>query len=1316
MKWFKNVVARIMGDEIEEYDNEKKINNDRIKIQDTYEDYIEQEFETVQQEDSIPAFLRKRDAFRFPVISDSERSQMIKKETPSKQAPLPSNKQVRPKPQSVQPDQWQEQRQKQKRDRFQPSSQNQTTTQNRRSPFENQVQQYQESARFETREQRRPIVKNGYNEVPSKQERINPFNPKPNYDTTASYRERPSSSLGRRSVESETETVTTTKPEQVKKQKFKPTNVPSPVYGFQKPPLRSTHDQLEGHESNELKQTDDHLEATKQVTVEVMESLHTAATEEHAIVETKLEEAQVITETEMNAAQAIPETEMNAAQAIPETEMNAAQAIPETEVEEVQATVETEVEEVQATVETKVEEVQATVETKVEEVQATIETKVEEVQATVETKVEEVQATVETKVEEVQATVETKVEEVQATVETKVEEVQATVETKVEEAQATVETEVEEVQATVETEVEEVQATVETETAEAQTVVETIVEEVQKIVEAEVEETQVIAETEVEEVQATVETKVEEAQAIAETEVEEVQATVETEVEEVQATVETKVEEAQAIAETEVEEVQATVETKVEEAQTVVETIVEEVQKIVEAEIEETQVIAETEVNVDQAIDEIIVMEEQPLEVAIEEGITESTIKMEEVNDQYSDCEEIASPTTGEEPIQQQLIPVAIKELNEIVDQNLEVKLVGQAQTSIEEITIEEKPAIVEELIRRAEDPEDELLKSEDIIVEATIKPSEKVEQIEEPSSKEEEYQEPVKKEESKLPFNVLMLKTDKEKWALKEAKTKQLLNTSVEETVLPLVVKEQPVATSITENPIQQPILETYTVSDNQEVAATTVEPVIEPEIEEPMPSRINENLDESLKYLESPEEKTEDFEWMDMQGEKLIEALSYFQVKGEIVQIVQGPAVTQFEITVGHGTKVSKIRNLADDLKLALAARDIRIQAPIPGKSSIGIEIPNQKSRPVRISEIVGDQLFIDSDSPLEAALGLDLTGKPVTLDLRKMPHGLIAGATGSGKSVCINSILVSLLLKASPQDVKLLLIDPKMVELAAFNHIPHLVSPVITDVKAATAALKWAVEEMERRYQLFAHVGARDITRYNAMVEEERKFSLKMPYLVIVIDELADLMMMAPTDVEEAICRIAQKARACGIHLVLATQRPSVDVITGLIKSNIPTRIAFSVSSQIDSRTILDSQGAERLLGRGDMLYLGNGMSGPIRVQGTFVTDEEIEAVTDYMRSLGEPEYIFEQEELLRKAEAIEEQDELFEEACRHICEQGTVSTSSLQRKFHIGYNRAARLVDMMEAQGFISESKGTKPRDVFLKTQDLENLFNNGYDEM
>jgi S-DNA-T family DNA segregation ATPase FtsK/SpoIIIE len=462
--------------------------------------------------------------------------------------------------------------------------------------------------------------------------------------------------------------------------------------------------------------------------------------------------------------------------------------------------------------------------------------------------------------------------------------------------------------------------------------------------------------------------------------------------------------------------------------------------------------------------------------------------------------------------------------------------------------------------------------------------------------------------------------------------------------------------------------------------------------------------------RYLVPPEQKTQDDDWMSMQAARLIESLSYFQVKAEIVNMVQGPAVTQFEMTVGQGTKVSKIRNLADDLKLALAAKDIRIQAPIPGKSSIGIEIPNQTSRPVRLSEVVGSSNFTDSDSPLEAALGLDLTGTPITIDLRKMPHGLIAGATGSGKSVCINSLLISLLYKATPKELNLLLIDPKMVELAPFNHIPHLVSPVITDVKAATAALKWAVEEMERRYQLFAHTGVRDITRYNAMAEEKRQFAQKMPYLLIVIDELADLMMMAPTEVEESICRIAQKARACGIHLVVATQRPSVDVITGLIKANIPTRIAFSVSSQIDSRTILDVQGAERLLGRGDMLYLGNGMSAPIRIQGTYVTDEEMEEIIDHARSQGEPSYLFEQEELVRRLEVAEDQDELFEEACRFILEQGSASTSLLQRKFHIGYNRAARLVDLMEQHGYVSDSRGRKAREVFITENDLQLLFN------
>lgn len=482
----------------------------------------------------------------------------------------------------------------------------------------------------------------------------------------------------------------------------------------------------------------------------------------------------------------------------------------------------------------------------------------------------------------------------------------------------------------------------------------------------------------------------------------------------------------------------------------------------------------------------------------------------------------------------------------------------------------------------------------------------------------------------------------------------------------------------------------------------------VVEVEVELPAkPAHVYQKPTD--EYLEPPEEKTQDTDWMEQQGDTLVEALSYFQVSAQIESIMQGPAVTQFEITVSHGTKVSKIRNLADDLKLALAAKDIRIQAPIPGKSSIGIEIPNRVSRAVRLSEVTNSPSFVESDSPLEAALGLDLTGKPVTLDLRKMPHGLIAGATGSGKSVCINSILVSLLYKAAPHELKLMLIDPKMVELAPFNHIPHLVSPVITDVKAATAALKWAVEEMERRYQLFAHAGARDITRFNARADKNNEHSLKLPYILIVIDELADLMMMSPADVEEAICRIAQKARACGIHLIVATQRPSVDVITGLIKSNIPTRIAFAVSSQIDSRTILDGQGAERLLGRGDMLYLGNGMSAPVRLQGTFVTDDEIESIIEHVREQGEPNYIFDQEELLKKTEVSAEQDDLFEDVCRFVYEQGGASTSLIQRKYHIGYNRAARLIDMLESHGFVSEARGSKPRESYITEEDLITMF-------
>ena len=514
--------------------------------------------------------------------------------------------------------------------------------------------------------------------------------------------------------------------------------------------------------------------------------------------------------------------------------------------------------------------------------------------------------------------------------------------------------------------------------------------------------------------------------------------------------------------------------------------------------------------------------------------------------------------------------------------------------------------------------------------------------------------------------------------------------------------------------------ITSTEDVKKQQKLSEESVELVDEMEAEtteqQLTMSFSNELLNEPLPYnkpplsiLAPPEEMLEDTEWMEEQGENLVEALSHFQVQAHVESVVQGPAVTQFEITVGHGTKVSKVRNLSDDIQLALAARDIRIDAPIPGKRSIGIEIPNRVSRPVRLSEVTNSDRFQKSDSPLEAALGLDLNGNPVTLDLRKMPHGLIAGATGSGKSVCINSILVSLLYKSAPHELKLMLIDPKMVELAPFNHIPHLVSPVITDVKAATESLKWAVDEMERRYQLFMHSGTRDITRYNKLCDANKMYAQKLPYLLIVIDELADLMMMSPADVELAISRLAQKARACGIHLILATQRPSVDVITGTLKSNIPTRIAFAVSSSVDSRTIIDQQGAERLLGRGDMLYLGNGMNAPQRIQGTFVTDEEIEEVVEYVRSQGEPNYFFKSEELVQKSETIEEQDELFEEVCRFVYSQGSASTSALQRRYHIGYNRAARLIDMLERQGFISEQKGSKPRDVYITETMLEDMF-------
>lgn len=445
----------------------------------------------------------------------------------------------------------------------------------------------------------------------------------------------------------------------------------------------------------------------------------------------------------------------------------------------------------------------------------------------------------------------------------------------------------------------------------------------------------------------------------------------------------------------------------------------------------------------------------------------------------------------------------------------------------------------------------------------------------------------------------------------------------------------------------------------------------------------------------------------WIEEQKDLLEQTLKHFNVRATVVNATQGPSVTRFEVKPELGVKVSRIRNLSDDLKLNMAAKDIRIEAPIPGKNTVGIEVPNLEATMVGLQEIFDTESFKQDTSPLTVALGLDIEGSPIITDIQKMPHGLIAGATGSGKSVCINTVLISLLYKASHEDVKLLLIDPKMVELAQYNGIPHLVSPVITDVKAATAALKWAVNEMEERYEKFVKEGVRNIEGYNEKVKE-RGADDHMPFIVIVIDELADLMMISPQDVEDSISRIAQKARACGIHLLLATQRPSVDVITGLIKANIPTRIAFSVSSQVDSRTIIDVGGAEKLLGKGDMLFVENGAGQTIRLQGAFVSDEEISRVTNHARKIASPNYLFEQETLLEEMTMMEDEDELTQDAIDFVLEQNSASTSMLQRHFKIGYNRAARLIDSLEQRGIISGQNGSKPRDVLVTKYQLEEM--------
>ncbi|RQD68095.1 MAG: DNA translocase FtsK [Tindallia sp. MSAO_Bac2] len=430
------------------------------------------------------------------------------------------------------------------------------------------------------------------------------------------------------------------------------------------------------------------------------------------------------------------------------------------------------------------------------------------------------------------------------------------------------------------------------------------------------------------------------------------------------------------------------------------------------------------------------------------------------------------------------------------------------------------------------------------------------------------------------------------------------------------------------------------------------------------------------------------------------LEETLESFGVKAKVLNVTQGPAITRYELQPERGVKVSKVTNLSDDIALNMAARSIRIEAPIPGKAAIGIEIPNGETSLVTFRELIESRKYQQSEASLPFAMGKNIGGDSVIFDLTRAPHLLIAGATGSGKSVCINTLILSLLFNARPDRVKLLLIDPKVVELNRYNGIPHLITPVITDPKKATASLKWAVREMEERYQIFAEAGVRDLEGY-----QRQNSGNQMPYMVIIIDELADLMMVAAKEVEDNICRLAQKARAAGIHLVLATQRPSVDVITGLIKANIPSRIAFSVASQVDSRTILDMSGAEKLLGRGDMLFHPVGASKPVRIQGAFLSDEEVQRTVEYLERYQTDTTIgrFLEAEIEKGEEQMCEEEngeseDVFQEALRIAFEHQQISISMLQRKLRMGFNRAARLIDEMEERGYIGPSEGTKPRKV------------------
>ncbi|MFJ6274445.1 DNA translocase FtsK [Bacillus thuringiensis] len=959
----------------------------------------------------------------------------------------------------------------------------------------------------------------------------------------------------------------------------------------------------------------------------------------------------------------------------------------------------------------------------------------EEVEVITETEeLEEVEVITETEeLEEVEVIAETEEsEEVEVIAETEeLEEVEVIAETEEsEEVEVIAETEEsEEVEVIAETEEsEEVEVIAETEESEeVEVIVETEEsEEVEVIVETEeLEEVEVIAETEEsEEVEVIAETEEsEEVEVIAEAE----------ESEEVEVIAETEeLEEVEVIAETEeLEEVEVIAETEeLEEVEVIAETEeLEEVEVIAETEeLEEVEVIAETE-----ELEEVEVIAETKAPVVETFVALEEIQQEDEVIEQNNEFIHVAEADEQTKNDVQSFANVLIAETEEN-------KRVEEEAPVVEEQSVEEEVPVVEEQpVVKKEEPKRE--KKRHVPFNVVMLKQDRTRLMERHAVRANAMQPSANVRVENKPVQQEVAEPQVEESPMQQVVAEpQVEESPVQQVVAEPQVEESPVQQVVAEPQVEER-LEQQVVVEPQVEEQPMQQVVAEPQVEEqPMQQVVVEQVQKSISSTE-PKEKAyvvnqrendmrnvlhtpptytvpplallsipqqsalDNTEWLDEQKELLDTTFNNFHVGAHVINVSQGPAVTRFEVQPDPGVKVNKITNLSDDIKLSLAAKDIRIEAPIPGKSAIGIEVPNKESKPVFLREILRSPVFTKSESPLTVALGLDISGDPIVTDIRKMPHGLIAGATGSGKSVCINAILTSILYKAKPHEVKLMLIDPKMVELAPYNSVPHLVAPVITDVKAATAALKWAVDEMERRYELFAHAGARDLTRYNTIVSERDIPGETLPYIVIVIDELADLMMVAPGDVEEAICRIAQKARACGIHLLVATQRPSVDVITGLIKSNIPTRIAFTVSSQVDSRTIIDIGGAEKLLGRGDMLFLGNGTSKPVRVQGVYVSDDEIEKTVDHVRKQMKPNYLFKQEDLLAKTEQAESEDELFFDACQFVVEQGGASTSSVQRKFRIGYNRAARLIEEMESQGIISEARGTKPRDVLISEDEF-----------